>query len=806
MASEVASPGGAELPGNDSFPGSAGPDGHTNCGAGHGPTLAEMPQPQTHIVDNSVSKAVDEVLYSDIGVSTLLNRLKQSIASARDFAAFLKKRSELEEHHAQGLKKLCRSTHDTLRRPDARHGSYAARFEDVTRVHERMADNGMQFALSLHQMHEDLSELSANMERGRKQWKQQGLAAEKKTQDAEALMEKAKAKYDGLADDYDRVRTGDKSAGRVFGIKGPKSAAQHEEDLLRKLQTADADYAAKVQSAQSLRQELVSTLRPQAIHAMQELIAECDSGLTLQLQKFATFNEKLLLGNGILVAPIKDAPAPSADADTAQPVSPSAATAPPSQQKSLREMVAEIDNERDFRAFVTEHLSKVPPRHADIKYEKHPTLAGPRAPPTAPSQSQPQLPAQQQHQQSVSTPQQTTGTTGSRQGRQSISGPPTLPPPSFGGGDSPQAPTAPQLPPFAQQQGGGFPQSPQQGPGGYPYPGGPNSYGPPPGGAQQRRRSESFGRPGGGAYGGASPPPGSGFGHAGYPPMSGGGAPQGDGRFGSQTQFQPQGPPGPPGPPQQQQLPQQSTSPTGGPGGPGALPHGNGLTMGGYEGPPAGAADLPPVRPVFGVSLDELFARDQTPVPMVVYQCIQAVDLFGLDVEGIYRVPGTASSIQMMKAMFDNGNIFLVLPPPYLIDASKVDFRNPSSFLHDVNSVAGLLKSFFRDLPDPLFTAQHYAAFIDAARIDDDAVRRDALHARINDLPDPNYATLRALVLHLNRVQEHQDRNRMSAANLAICWAPTLLGPHRGPLQDAGLQARVLDTILVNTYQIFDED
>ncbi len=49
------------------------------------------------------------------------------------------------------------------------------------------------------------------------------------------------------------------------------------------------------------------------------------------------------------------------------------------------------------------------------------------------------------------------------------------------------------------------------------------------------------------------------------------------------------------------------------------------------------------------------------------------------------------------------------------IDASKVDFRDPANFFHDVNSVAGLLKQFFRDLPDPLLTSEHYAGFIDAA-------------------------------------------------------------------------------------------
>lgn len=45
-----------------------------------------------------------------------------------------------------------------------------------------------------------------------------------------------------------------------------------------------------------------------------------------------------------------------------------------------------------------------------------------------------------------------------------------------------------------------------------------------------------------------------------------------------------------------------------------------------------------------------------------------------------------------------------------------MDFTNPENFYHDVNSVAGLLKQFFRELPDPLFTRQYYSDFINAAR------------------------------------------------------------------------------------------
>jgi hypothetical protein len=58
---------------------------------------------------------------------------------------------------------------------------------------------------------------------------------------------------------------------------------------------------------------------------------------------------------------------------------------------------------------------------------------------------------------------------------------------------------------------------------------------------------------------------------------------------------------------------------------------------------------------VFGLTLEQLFDRDQSAVPLVVYQCIQAVDLYGIEAEGIYRLSGTASHIAALKAMFDNG-------------------------------------------------------------------------------------------------------------------------------------------------------
>ena len=178
---------------------------------------------------------------------------------------------------------------ESAHRTENRQGSLGKCSDEINRIHDRMGDHGLQFALALHQMSDDLNELATNMERGRKHWKQTGMNGEKRVQETETLAEKAKAKYDSLAEQYDRARTGDRQPGK-FGLKGPKSAAQHEEDLLRKVQQADSDYASKVQAAQAQRQELKAALRPGAVRALKDLISECDSALLLQMQKFGTLD------------------------------------------------------------------------------------------------------------------------------------------------------------------------------------------------------------------------------------------------------------------------------------------------------------------------------------------------------------------------------------------------------------------------------------------------------------------------------------------------------------------------------------
>lgn len=80
----------------------------------------------------------------------------------------------------------------------------------------------------------------------------------------------------------------------------------------------------------------------------------------------------------------------------------------------------------------------------------------------------------------------------------------------------------------------------------------------------------------------------------------------------------------------------------------------------------------------------------------------------------------------------------------------------------DINVVSGALKLWFRELPEPLLTYGLYHGFIDAASestgwtlltsgYENDRLRHIRLHEQVNELPDPNYATLKYFMGHLDK-------------------------------------------------------
>lgn len=124
----------------------------------------------------------------------------------------------------------------------------------------------------------------------------------------------------------------------------------------------------------------------------------------------------------------------------------------------------------------------------------------------------------------------------------------------------------------------------------------------------------------------------------------------------STTQQPPQQPSQPPPPQPSQQSP--SSQPPQQPPAPLASPTQQAYPSNPVQGRQSTPPMAQPTRPVFGVSLSKLYERDGLAVPMVVYQCIQAVDLFGLGLEGIYRLSGSVPHVNKLKTLFDTGKGF----------------------------------------------------------------------------------------------------------------------------------------------------
>ncbi|KAE8595979.1 hypothetical protein XENTR_v10015933 [Xenopus tropicalis] len=163
----------------------------------------------------------------------------------------------------------------------------------------------------------------------------------------------------------------------------------------------------------------------------------------------------------------------------------------------------------------------------------------------------------------------------------------------------------------------------------------------------------------------------------------------------------------------------------------------------------------------FGVRLDDCPpAHNNKYVPLIVDVCCKLVEDRGLETTGIYRVPGNNAAISSMQEELNKGS-------------TDIDIQDDK--WRDLNVISSLLKSFFRKLPDPLFTNEKYNDFIEANRTEDPVERLKTLKRLILDLPDHHYETLKYLSAHLKAVAENSEKNKMEPRNLAIVFGPTLV-------------------------------
>uniref|UniRef100_A0A668APW7 Rho GTPase-activating protein 19 n=1 Tax=Myripristis murdjan TaxID=586833 RepID=A0A668APW7_9TELE len=164
-----------------------------------------------------------------------------------------------------------------------------------------------------------------------------------------------------------------------------------------------------------------------------------------------------------------------------------------------------------------------------------------------------------------------------------------------------------------------------------------------------------------------------------------------------------------------------------------------------------------------------------------IYQLIEYLSK-NLHVEGLFRVPGNSVRQQALRELLNSGAD---------VDLQSGDFHP--------NDVATLLKTFLGELPEPLLTHRHFHAHLKIADmtlfdeqgnktvVPDKERQIEALQLLFLLLPQANRSLLKLLLDLLYHTAKQQDKNKMSAFNLALMFAPHVLWPRHmtaGDLKD----------------------
>lgn len=159
---------------------------------------------------------------------------------------------------------------------------------------------------------------------------------------------------------------------------------------------------------------------------------------------------------------------------------------------------------------------------------------------------------------------------------------------------------------------------------------------------------------------------------------------------------------------------------------------------------------------VFGVALEALphcHVLDYGDVPcFIVDACTCLMD--HLDTEGLFRKSGSVVRVKSLRAKLEQGEDGLPTALPL--------------------DIAGLLKQFFRDLPEPVLTVDLHSGFLKAQELPSEEERSSATVLLACVLPDRNLNTLRYFFSFLKTVSQRCAENKMDSSNLSVIFAPNL--------------------------------
>uniref|UniRef100_A0A6U3BYV3 Rho-GAP domain-containing protein n=1 Tax=Paramoeba aestuarina TaxID=180227 RepID=A0A6U3BYV3_9EUKA len=162
---------------------------------------------------------------------------------------------------------------------------------------------------------------------------------------------------------------------------------------------------------------------------------------------------------------------------------------------------------------------------------------------------------------------------------------------------------------------------------------------------------------------------------------------------------------------------------------------------------------------LFGVPLKAAVVAEQhdTSIPFIVRACVEHI-LKGKNLlrEGLFRISGIKTEIDSLKASFEAG-----------VEQDCLDALAKA----DIDAVAGVLKLYLRELPDPLFTYKFHSKFVKAGTDQNLHV----IKATLGQLPPGHKETLLLLLGFLLKLSEYQELNKMTETNIGIVFAPTIM-------------------------------
>ncbi|KAJ8363114.1 hypothetical protein SKAU_G00119450 [Synaphobranchus kaupii] len=162
-------------------------------------------------------------------------------------------------------------------------------------------------------------------------------------------------------------------------------------------------------------------------------------------------------------------------------------------------------------------------------------------------------------------------------------------------------------------------------------------------------------------------------------------------------------------------------------------------------------------KPCYGKPLEEHLSISGRDIAFPIEACVTMLLECGMQEEGLLRVAPSASKLKKLKASLDCG----------VLDVQE--------YSADPHAIAGALKSYLRELPEPLMTYELYEEWIQASNIQDQDKRLQALLTACEKLPTANSNNFRYLIKFLAKLNEHQDANKMTPGNIAIVLGPNLL-------------------------------